>query len=64
VADRLAAASVPEPWLSVEQAAAHLSCPTSRIYDLVTQRALTPHRDGRRLLCRRADLDAYIEGSS
>jgi excisionase family DNA binding protein len=29
--------------------------------DLVAQRRLAPHRDGRRLLFRRADLDRYIE---
>jgi len=51
-------------WLNVEQAAKHLACPRSRIHDLVALRKLSPSRDGRRLLFRRADLDAYLEGST
>ena len=53
-----------EPWIGVEQAAEHLACPTSRIYDLVSQRRLTPRRDGRRLLFKRSHLDAAIEAMS
>jgi excisionase family DNA binding protein len=68
VADLLAAslntASQPEPWVGVEQAAEHLACPTSRIYDLVSQRRITPRRDGRRLLFKRSQLDAAIEATS
>jgi excisionase family DNA binding protein len=45
----------------VQQAAEYLSCPVSRIYDLVSLGSLTAHRDGRGLLFRRADLDAAIE---
>jgi excisionase family DNA binding protein len=44
--------------------AEHLACPTSRIYDLVSQRRLTPRRDGRRLLFKRSHLDAAIEALS
>jgi excisionase family DNA binding protein len=49
-----------DPWLNSDQAAAYLGCPRSRIHDLVQLRRLHPHRDGRRLLFRRSDLDAYL----
>jgi excisionase family DNA binding protein len=62
--DSLAGGSTPEPWIGVEQAAEHLACPLSRIYDLVSQRRLTPRRDGRRLLFKRSHLDAAIEALS
>jgi excisionase family DNA binding protein len=64
LADNLSGASPSEPWIGVEQAAEHLACPTSRIYDLVSQRRLTPRRDGRRLLFKRSHLDAAIEAMS
>jgi excisionase family DNA binding protein len=51
------------PWLDTKAAAAYMSCPVSRIHDLVQLRKLEPRRDGRRLLFRRADLDAYLENS-
>ena len=50
------------PWLDAKAAAEYLSAPVSRIHDLVQLRKLTPCRDGRRLLFRRDDLDAYLEG--
>lgn len=56
-----AAGGVGEPWLGVQQAAQHLARPASRIYDLITLGHLDAHRDGRRLLFRRADLDAAIQ---
>jgi excisionase family DNA binding protein len=49
-----------EPWLGVSEAAGYLACPVSRIYDLVALGRLHPHRDGRRLLFRTADLDAAL----
>lgn len=64
LADNLTEASPSEPWIGVEQAAEHLACPTSRIYDLVSQRRLAPRRDGRRLLFKRSHLDAAIEALS
>lgn len=51
-------------WLDTKSAADHLSCPPSRIHDLVALQKLTPRRDGRRLLFDRADLDAYVESSA
>ena len=58
VAERLGVGA--EPWLSVEQAAAHLACPQSRIYDLVAQGRVEHARDGRRLVFRREALDASL----
>lgn len=50
------------PWLDTRGAAEYIAAPVSRIHDLVQLRKLEPRRDGRRLLFRRADLDAYLEG--
>ena len=50
-----------DPWLTADQAATHLGCRRDRIYDLVQIGKLTPRRDGRRVLFRRLDLDAYLE---
>jgi excisionase family DNA binding protein len=50
----------PESFIGVAEAADHLACKPQRIYDLVSQRRLEFHRDGRRLLFRRSDLDAYL----
>jgi excisionase family DNA binding protein len=47
-------------WLNSDEAARYLSCPRSRIHDLVQLRKLEPTRDGRRLLFRTSDLDAYL----
>jgi excisionase family DNA binding protein len=51
------------PWLNAEDAARYLACSRDRLYDLVQLQKLEPRRDGRRLLFRRADLDAYLEGT-
>jgi excisionase family DNA binding protein len=53
-------ASGPEPWLDVQAAADHLSCPKSRIYALVSARRIPHHRDGSRLLFRTDELDKWI----
>ena len=50
------------PWLSAEDAARHLACSRGRLYDLVQLGKLQPRRDGRRLLFKLADLDAYLGG--
>lgn len=49
------------PWLNVAEAAERLRCRKDRIYDLIALGKLHPRRDGRRVLLRRDDLDAYIE---
>jgi excisionase family DNA binding protein len=67
LAERLASdgevppALVAEPWLNVEQAAAYLACPKSRIYDLTREGRLPRRKDGRRSLYRRSDLDAALD---
>lgn len=64
LADRIAARTAhvesSSPWLDVAGAALYLRCSPQRIYDLRHAGALTPHRDGRRLLFNRADLDRYL----
>lgn len=60
VAARLADTAV-DPWLNVEQAAAYLAAPRSRVHDLVALGRVRCARDGRRLLFRRAWLDAVVE---
>jgi excisionase family DNA binding protein len=56
-------ASAASPWLSTAGAAEHLATTPARIHDLVQSRALRPRRDGRRLLFKRDELDAYLEAS-
>jgi excisionase family DNA binding protein len=50
----------PEPWIDAEQAAAFLGKPKSRLYDLAAEDAIPHGRDGRSVLFRRSDLDAYL----
>ena len=52
------------PWLNVAEAAEWLRCGRDRIYDLIALGRLHPHRDGRRVLLHRDDLNAYIEGEA
>lgn len=51
-----------EEWLDVDAAAAYLSAPKSRVYDLIAQEAIETVRDGRRVLTRASWLDAYLGG--
>lgn len=48
-------------YLNADQAAEYLACSRGRLYDLVQLKKLDPVRDGRRLLFRRADLDAALD---
>jgi excisionase family DNA binding protein len=61
-----AAANTATPWLNVEEAAARIKAPVSRIYDLVAREhgGLEPTRDGRRLLFHTDDVDAYMRGGT
>ena len=59
VAERLGAEA--DGYLNTESAAAYLDTTPDRIRDLVEAGHLPCHRDGRRLLVTRADLDAYLE---
>jgi excisionase family DNA binding protein len=51
----------PEPWLGAEAAAAYLASEKSRIYALVSKRAIPFHKDGTRLLFRASELDRFVE---
>jgi len=51
-----------EPWLDVDAAADYLAAPRSRVYDLIAQGRVECRRDGRRVLFRRAWLDAALGG--
>ena len=50
--------------LTPTEAAALLRCAKKRVYELAERGALPVRRDGRRLLFRRTDLDAYVRGDS
>jgi excisionase family DNA binding protein len=50
-----------EPWVGVDQAAAHLCCKRQRIYDLVSRRTIPHRKEGTRLLFKLSHLDAWIE---
>jgi excisionase family DNA binding protein len=62
--DRLGQNKEPPPWLNASEAASFLACSRERLYDLVQLHKLEPRRDGRRLLFRRSDLDAYLDASA
>lgn len=70
VADELEArgtgrpAATPSPFLDVDEAAAYLRAGRQRIYDLTHAGSLDACRDGRRLLFRREQLDAYLTTTS
>jgi excisionase family DNA binding protein len=48
------------PYLTVHEAAQYLRCRPQRVYDLLSARALTRHKDGSRVLVRRAEIDRYL----
>lgn len=52
-----------EPYLDVDQAAAYMRCPKSRIYELSSS-GKGPRfvRDGKRVLTRASWIDAYLIG--
>ena len=58
----IAEAPVPEPWLNVEEAAAHLAISTSQLYTLTSQRrrnGLPVTKEGSRNYFRASELDAW-----
>jgi len=59
LAERLPAQG-PAPWLDVDGAAEHLSCPKSRVYELIAAKRVRHFRDGRRVLFKAEDLDAAL----
>jgi excisionase family DNA binding protein len=51
----------PAAYLTVEEAAAYLRRPKSRVYELVASKRLRHRRDGRTLLFRYEDLDGCLD---
>lgn len=49
-------------YLTVREAAEYLRAKPQRVYDLLSSRRLSRHKDGRRVLVSRAELDAYLAG--
>ena len=62
LADRVAASNgtAGSPWLTAPDAARYLACPESRIRKLTMTGELPCHRDGRRVLYRRDELDTFV----
>lgn len=48
------------PYMTVDEAADYLRAARHRIYGLLSARKLERHKEGRRTLVRRDDLDAYL----
>ena len=51
-------------YLTVQEAADLLRSSRQRVYDLVSAAVLTRHKDGTRLLLRRAEVEAYLTGET
>lgn len=51
---------VAEPWIGVEEAAAHLACGRSRLYALTSANRIPHRKDGSRVLFRVSELDAWL----
>jgi excisionase family DNA binding protein len=49
-----------EPYFTVAEAATYLRAKPQRVYDLLSAGRLTRHKDGRRVLIARTDLDAHL----
>lgn len=62
VLERLESApSYAESYINSEKAAEHLCCNVNRIHALVEADRIPHHRDGRRLLFKRSELEEYID---
>lgn len=48
------------PWLDVKEAAGYLRCPESRLRKLVMRRMIPFHKEGRRVLFSRDELDEFV----
>jgi len=57
---RLAQDAAVSPYLTVAEAAEYLRAKPQRVYDLLSARRLSRHKDGRRVLVSRAEIDAYL----
>ncbi len=62
--EQLRAELAPPPrLLTVPEAAAYLRGKPQRVYDLLSDGRLTRHKDGRRVLIDRQELEHYLAGS-
>jgi excisionase family DNA binding protein len=48
------------PWLTADEAADYLRCPLSRVRRLTMSEQIPVHREGRRVLYRRDELDEFV----
>ncbi|HXH87343.1 MAG TPA: helix-turn-helix domain-containing protein [Gaiellaceae bacterium] len=55
------AAQPPSPLLTIPETAELLRCSRQRIDDLLSQGRLTRHKEGRRTLLRRTEVEAYLQ---
>lgn len=56
------ATSFESPYMTIPEAATYARCKRQRIDDLLSSRRLTRHKDGRRTLIARAELEARLNG--
>ncbi len=61
VLERLEAPTA-SPWLSIDQAAEHTGIPKQTLYKLTASKAIRHTKPGNRILFRREDLDAWLDG--
>ena len=50
----------PSPYLTIPEAADYLRCSRQRVDDLLSQGRLTRHKDGRRTLVGRAEVESHL----
>jgi excisionase family DNA binding protein len=60
LAERTPRVTETSPYLTVAEAATFLRCSKQRIYDLLSARRLTRHKDGRRVLVARSEIERHI----
>jgi excisionase family DNA binding protein len=53
-------AKTPSPYMTIPEAAEYLRCSRQRIDDLLSQGRLTRHKEGRRTLVRRDELERHL----
>jgi excisionase family DNA binding protein len=64
VLHRLNKPAAESPFMTVAEAATYARCKPQRIYDLLSSRRLTRHKDGSRTLIQRAELEAYLAATT
>jgi excisionase family DNA binding protein len=60
VSEYAPAAAAVSPYMTIPEAAEYLRCSRQRIDDLLSQRRLTRHKDGKRTLVSRDEVAAYV----